>query len=75
MASGLRSRLSVLWSEVALYKYASHTLQVPEACKVGHQHAFFVAMALQDHGYVDLVDKLHLMTQMLMMHHVLCSGL
>ena len=28
---------------------------------MGHRHAFFVAMALQDHGYVDLADKLHLM--------------
>ena len=52
---------SVLWSEVAPYKYANHTLQVLEACKVGHRHAYFVAMALQDNGYVALADKLHLM--------------
>ena len=49
------------WSEVAPYKYANHTLQVPEACKGGHRHAYLVAMALQDNGYVDLADKLHLM--------------
>ena len=41
---------SELWEDVAPYKYANHTLRVPEACKVGHRHAFFVPMAIQDHG-------------------------
>ena len=52
---------SVLWEDVAPYKYASHMLQVPEACKGNIMKAYHAVMAMQDLDFTDTADKLHLM--------------
>ena len=52
---------SVLWADVAPYVHAPHTLRVPDGCREGLLQAFYMPMVIQDLGYEDDADKLHIM--------------
>ena len=52
---------SVLWVDVAPYVHAPHTLRVPDGCREGLLQAFYMPMVVQDLGYEDDADKLHIM--------------